>query len=135
MLNHVLQSTNDEDNLPDITEEQTSLLISGEGDSDDGDHPNICPKCRKYVPPRTFHCTICQACIVKRDHHSIWLNCCVGQFNHRLFFFGCLFGFLALLVGSNLSLTSICHPFLVANVYGVHIFMPDDCSEVFEQFE
>lgn len=136
-MNHVVQSTNDEDNLPDITEEHTSLLINGDDDSDESDlnHSNICPKCRKYVPPRTFHCVICQACIVRRDHHNIWLDCCIGQSNHRYFFFGCIIGLCALILGSNLSLTSICHPFLVTDIFGIYIFVPDDCSEVFEQFE
>lgn len=30
---------------------------------------NLCPKCRRYIPPRAFHCRICQQCIAKRDHH------------------------------------------------------------------
>lgn len=144
-MNHVVPCTNDEDNLPDITEErETSLLIGGGdesggggggGDDEDDHHPRHCTKCRKYMPPRTFHCARCQVCVLRRDHHSIWLDCCIGQRNHHYFFFGLVFGFVALLVGTNLSLTTICHPFLVTNVMGVHIFMPDNCSEVFDQFE
>lgn len=135
-LNHVVQSTSDEDNLPDITEEQTTLLINDDGESDESDaNPNICSKCHKYTPPRTFHCTICQACIVKRDHHNIWLDACIGESNHRLFFFGSIFSIMALTLGTNLALTSICHPFAVGRVFGIPIFLPDDCSEVFDQFE
>nr|CAD7586057.1 unnamed protein product [Timema genevievae] len=32
----------------------------------------VCSVCRKRVPPRTFHCRICQACVTKRDHHCVW---------------------------------------------------------------
>lgn len=135
-LNHVVQSTSDEDNLPDITEEQTTLLINEDGESDESEsNPNICSKCHKYVPPRTFHCSICQACIVKRDHHNIWLDACIGESNHRYFFFGCIISVLALTLGTNLALTSICHPFSVGRIFGIPIFLPDDCSEVFDQFE
>lgn len=136
-LNHVVQSITDEDNLPDITEEQTSLLINEDGDSEESElsPPNICSKCRKYVPARTFHCKICQACIVKRDHHNIWLDCCIGEMNHRYFYFGSIIGCCALVLGSNLSLTSICHPFLIADFFGIYVFFPDDCSDVYDQFE
>lgn len=135
-LNHVVQSTSDEDNLPDITEEQTTLLINEDGESDESEaNPNICSKCHKYTPPRTFHCIICQACIVKRDHHNIWLDACIGESNHRFFFFGCIISIMALTLGTNLSLTSICHPFLIGRIVGIPIFLPDDCSEVFDQFE
>lgn len=135
-LNHVVQSTNDEDNLPDITEEQTTLLINEGDESDESDaNPNICSKCHKYMPPRTFHCSTCQACIVKRDHHNIWLDACIGESNHRYFFFGCIISVLALTLGTNLSLTSICHPFAITKIFGITIFLPDDCSEVFDQFE
>lgn len=135
-LNHVVQSTSDEDNLPDITEEQTTLLINEDGESDESEaNPNICSKCHKYTPPRTFHCSICQACIVKRDHHNIWLDVCVGESNHRFFFFGYITSIIALTLGTNLALTSICHPFSIGRIFGVPIFLPDDCSEVFDQFE
>lgn len=135
-LNHVVQSDTDTDNLPDITEEQTTLLIDDDGDSDESEaNPNICSKCHKYTPPRTFHCAICQACIVKRDHHNIWLDACVGESNHRFFFFGCIISVMALVLGTNLALTSICHPFSIGRIFGIPIFLPDDCSEVFDQFE
>jgi hypothetical protein len=34
----------------------------------------VCSVCRRRVPPRTFHCRICQACVVKRDHHCVWYD-------------------------------------------------------------
>jgi len=35
---------------------------------------SVCSVCRRRVPPRTFHCRICQACVVKRDHHCVWYD-------------------------------------------------------------
>lgn len=32
----------------------------------------ICTECNIKVPPRTFHCFSCQACIYKRDQHCAW---------------------------------------------------------------
>lgn len=47
---------------------------------------NICKKCMAPKPPRTHHCSVCNACILKFDHHCPWLNNCVGFYNHRYFF-------------------------------------------------
>lgn len=46
----------------------------------------ICKKCIAPKPPRTHHCSVCNACVLKMDHHCPWLNNCVGHFNHRHFF-------------------------------------------------
>ncbi|EDW75888.1 uncharacterized protein Dwil_GK15178 [Drosophila willistoni] len=97
--------------------------------------PNICEICRKVTPRRAYHCPICGSCVKRRSHHSFWLNCCIGERNYRWYIWGLLFSELALLLGSNLTLTSICHPFLVFRMLGVPILLPDDCSEVFEDFE
>ncbi|KAJ8890671.1 hypothetical protein PR048_010180 [Dryococelus australis] len=32
----------------------------------------VCSVCRHRVPPRTYHCSICQACVVARDRHCVW---------------------------------------------------------------
>ncbi|CAF0792744.1 unnamed protein product [Rotaria sordida] len=45
-----------------------------------------CKKCSMNKPPRTHHCSWCDACILKFDHHCPWLNNCVGFYNHRHFF-------------------------------------------------
>lgn len=98
-------------------------------------NPAVCSVCRRYAAPRSFHCYVCDTCVVRQDHHNVWLNCCVGQNGYRLYFMGCIFGVCALLLGANLAMTSICHPFLVWNVLGVYVLLPDDCSEVYEQYE
>lgn len=98
-------------------------------------NPAVCRKCRKYAPPRSYHCTVCGACIVRKDHHNVWLDCCIGQHNYRHYFLGSTFGIAALVLGANLALTSICHPFRIGNVLGVVVFLPDDCSEVYDQWE
>lgn len=142
----------DDDALTKIGSDQTRVLMD-EGDdiddidndddvleSDDSDYrmssrKNACPKCRKYIPPRAYHCTICQQCISKRDHHSIFLDCCIGESNHRLFLLSCGLGTFSLFFGANLSLTSICHPFFVFRLFSINVLMPDDCSEVYDQYE
>ncbi|XP_055699021.1 palmitoyltransferase ZDHHC23-B [Phlebotomus papatasi] len=115
-------------------EDSTVLLIHDEPE-DPEMGGNSCQMCRKRIPPRTFHCIPCQTCVFRQDHHNVWLDCCIGASNHRYYLLGCLFGLITLLFGSNLSLTSICHPFLIANVLGVHVLMPDDCSDVYDQYD
>lgn len=156
-LSHVVQTTSTETLLPDITEEDEYTpvlhtvadnddveaarpLQAGETETEDDDEPieldpNMCPRCRKYKPPRTFHCGTCQVCVQRMDHHNVWLDCCIGQSNYRLYFFGGLFGICACVLGANLALTSICHPFLIWNVIGIYVFLPDDCSDVYDQYE
>lgn len=157
-MSHVAQSTSAEGSLPDITEVdeytpdghttienddveasrplQTAADTETEDDDESTDlDPNMCPRCRKYTPPRTFHCGACQVCVQRMDHHNVWLDCCIGQSNYRLYFLGGLFGICACALGANLALTSICHPFLVWSILGIYVFLPDDCSEVYEQYE
>lgn len=44
-----------------------------------------CPFCQLNSPPRSFHCHICDTCILKRDHHCIFGGKCVGYKNYRFY--------------------------------------------------
>lgn len=44
-----------------------------------------CRTCHVYKPPRSFHCSDCQACIEVHDHHCPWVGTCVGKRNHKFF--------------------------------------------------
>lgn len=114
---------------------QTAILISDREDSDESDGRLACQSCRKYVPPRTYHCKTCGTCILRQDHHSVWLNCCVGRSNHRFFLAGTVCSLLALLLFANLSLTSVCHPTPIFTLFGVTVMLPDDCSDIYFQYD
>ncbi|CAL1533241.1 unnamed protein product [Lymnaea stagnalis] len=43
------------------------------------------------APPRSKHCPLCKACILKRDHHCFFAGCCVGFHNQRYFTIFCLY--------------------------------------------
>ena len=53
--------------------------------SDDCDDELFCKKCDSSRPPRTFHCSTCNACIHQMDHHCPWINNCVGLGNQKAF--------------------------------------------------
>lgn len=36
---------------------------------------------------------------------------------------------------SNLVVTTVCHPFPVFRIFNIEILMPDDCSDVYDQYE
>ncbi|XP_055375655.1 palmitoyltransferase ZDHHC23 isoform X2 [Condylostylus longicornis] len=133
--NMITQGLSSEDDLEDIAEEQTSVLIDNEDEDDSGHTPEICRNCRKYVPPRAYHCILCKACILRGDHHSLWLDCCIGVANHRTYVVGLIFSIMSLIFGAYLTLTSICYGYLIKTIYGVHILFPDDCTYVFDRFE
>ncbi|CAK8692241.1 unnamed protein product [Clavelina lepadiformis] len=44
-----------------------------------------CKECKQHSPPRSHHCSICNACILKHDHHCFFLCQCVGLKNQRYF--------------------------------------------------
>ncbi len=41
----------------------------------------MCHDCNQVQPPRTFHCEVCQRCVLKGDHHCFWTGNCVGLRN------------------------------------------------------
>ncbi|ELQ76021.1 putative DHHC-type Zn-finger protein [Trachipleistophora hominis] len=45
-----------------------------------------CGKCYAYMPPRTHHCRICDACFTKMDHHCFFLNVCIGLPNYKYYY-------------------------------------------------
>ncbi|XP_058453244.1 palmitoyltransferase ZDHHC23-B isoform X1 [Malaya genurostris] len=131
-LNHINQPQFD---LLTKGDSQTAILISDREDSDENDGRLACQTCRKYVPPRSYHCKICATCVIKHDHHSVWVNCCVGRANHRFFLAGCICSLLALWLFANLSLTSVCHPTPIFTLLGVTVMLPDDCTDIFFQYD
>jgi len=56
-------------------------------------HPNaseahlwhLCTHCQMLVPPRTWHCRLCNTCMLRRDHHCNITANCVGHANQRYF--------------------------------------------------
>jgi len=46
---------------------------------------HICAACKVYVPPRSWHCDVCQTCILRRDHHCVFTGCCIGEENQSNF--------------------------------------------------
>jgi len=46
---------------------------------------HLCAVCEVFVPPRTWHCNLCNTCILRRDHHCIFTGCCIGEENQSNF--------------------------------------------------
>jgi palmitoyltransferase len=122
----------DEDNT-EMGASTTVLLSEKEDSADDAD--DKCPVCRQAVPGRTTHCQYCNLCVIRQDHHSLWVNCCIGRFNHKFYIFGCVFAILASLLFANLTMTSVCHPFPLVQILSVLVLLPDDCSDVYHQYD
>lgn len=42
-----------------------------------------CKKCNIIVPKdlNTYHCHVCDVCIIEYDHHSFWMGKCIGKNN------------------------------------------------------
>ncbi|KAH8355531.1 hypothetical protein KR200_002531 [Drosophila serrata] len=46
---------------------------------------HFCIACDRLVPPRSWHCRLCQGCMLKRDHHCTISGSCIGHKNQRYF--------------------------------------------------
>uniref|UniRef100_A0A183CJT0 Palmitoyltransferase n=1 Tax=Globodera pallida TaxID=36090 RepID=A0A183CJT0_GLOPA len=46
---------------------------------------HFCHQCQTNSPPRSFHCPVCDFCVLRRDHHCSFTASCVGHFNQRYF--------------------------------------------------
>ncbi|XP_020706888.1 palmitoyltransferase ZDHHC23-B [Athalia rosae] len=103
----------------------TQGLELGEGSGE------LCTTCRRRAPPKAYHCRMCQTCILRREYHCKWLDCCVGGSNLRWYMACLLFSAVAFIYGSNLTMTSVCHPFIFIGT----ILLPDDCSDVYHQLD
>lgn len=57
----------------------------------------VCTECECRRPPRAWHCSICNICILKRDHHCTFFACCVGYYNHRYFILFTFYIFVSML--------------------------------------
>ncbi|CAK9794835.1 Palmitoyltransferase ZDHHC23-A [Anthophora quadrimaculata] len=114
-------------NADSTTQESTLTqgLELGEGSGE------LCITCRRRAPPKAHHCRMCQTCILNREYHCKWLDCCIGSSNLK-WYLGCLFfSAIAFIYGSNLTMTSVCHPFILIGT----VLMPDDCSDVYYQLD
>lgn len=60
-----------------------------------------CFPCTSFRPPRTHHCSICNACVMKMDHHCPWVANCVGHKNHKIFWNFLLHSFIGCLIVSS----------------------------------
>lgn len=122
-------------NVEESTIKDDTVLLISETETD-GNNYTTCQNCYKNSSLlKTTHCLICQACIVKQDHHNFWLDCCIGPKNRRFFFVGCILSIFTLLLNADLSLTAICRPYVVGELFTIIFILPDDCSEVYDEYE
>ncbi|KAF5298145.1 hypothetical protein FQA39_LY02569 [Lamprigera yunnana] len=77
------------------------------------------------------HCSFCQVWITEKDYHCVWVNSCIGRYNKCIWITTDILAIIFLLYNTNLTLTAVCHPFRIYKT----ILLPDDCSEVYEQYE
>lgn len=60
----------------------------------------FCSSCECIAPPRSWHCKICNVCILKRDHHCLFTGCCIGYENQRYFIMFVFYMFIATIYAS-----------------------------------
>ncbi|KAH8363070.1 hypothetical protein KR084_005011 [Drosophila pseudotakahashii] len=79
----------------------------------------FCDTCKKLMPPRSWHCGLCNCCILRRDHHCIFMATCIGLNNQRYFIWFAFYSTFGLI----LSLVTFCLYF--ARVGCSILFYPD----------
>ncbi|GJQ87323.1 GABPI [Trypoxylus dichotomus] len=88
-------------------------------------------KKRRSVEGLSRNCLYCMAQVPNDSRHCDWLHCCIGPHNSRQYLMGLFSAVTALLYGSELTLTTVCHPFMWFHI----ILLPDDCTEAYDLFE
>ncbi|XP_017000490.2 probable palmitoyltransferase ZDHHC24 [Drosophila takahashii] len=58
----------------------------------------FCDTCNKLMPPRSWHCALCNCCILRRDHHCIFMATCIGLNNQRYFIWFAFYSTFALIL-------------------------------------
>lgn len=66
-----------------LTDTSTRHIVVPSGQI--GDKWHFCVSCEAVSPPRAWHCSTCNVCILKREHHCMFAGYCVGHNNHRYF--------------------------------------------------
>ncbi|EGW34973.1 uncharacterized protein SPAPADRAFT_58097 [Spathaspora passalidarum NRRL Y-27907] len=74
-----------------------------------------CPTCHIWRPPRTSHCSVCQACIISHDHHCVYLNNCIGERNYRYFLWFLLTAVLSCLYMLIITIVHLCYYRIVSS--------------------
>ena len=47
--------------------------------------PRWCKTCNRWKPPRSHHCSMMGACVLKMDHFCVWMGNTVGLLNYKSF--------------------------------------------------
>ncbi|GIY64789.1 hypothetical protein CDAR_303101 [Caerostris darwini] len=74
-----------------------------------------CHFCQINSPPRSYHCPICDECILKRDQHCMFAGCCVGFYNHRYYLMAVVYVMI-----SSLYVSILQWPHVIESVGGYH---------------
>ena len=56
---------------------------------------HLCASCETVVPPRSWHCDVCNICVLRRDHHCVFTGSCIGHVNMRYFYWFVFYVFVA----------------------------------------